>query len=48
MYQASEQLMALNKAQMEAAARFAGVALQPGKKSTEQLEQLIFHILLST
>jgi hypothetical protein len=32
MYQASEQLMALNKAQLEAAARFAGVALQGAEK----------------
>jgi phasin family protein len=32
MYQASEQLMALTKAQLEAAARFAGVALQGAEK----------------
>ncbi|MGE5524678.1 MAG: phasin family protein [Rhodospirillaceae bacterium] len=35
MYQASEQLMALNKAQLEAAARFAGVALQGAEKIME-------------
>lgn len=35
MYQASEQLMALNKAQLEAAARFAGVALQGAEKMME-------------
>jgi len=35
MYQASEQLMALNKAQLEAAARFAGVALQGAEKMLE-------------
>ena len=35
MYQASEQLMALNKAQLEAAARFAGVALQGVEKLME-------------
>jgi phasin family protein len=32
MYQGSEQLLALNKAQLEAAARFAGVALQSAEK----------------
>lgn len=32
MYPASEQLIALNKAQLEAAARFAGVALQGAEK----------------
>lgn len=35
MYQASEELMALNKAQLEAAARFAGVALQGAEKMFE-------------
>jgi phasin family protein len=35
MYQASEELMALNKAQMEAAARFAGVALKGAEKMME-------------
>jgi phasin family protein len=39
MYGASEELMALNKAQLEAAARFAGVALQgAGKIMALQLE----------
>ena len=32
MYQASEQLIALNKAQLEAAARFAGVALHGAER----------------
>ena len=35
MYPGSEQLMALNKAQLEAAARFAGVALQGAEKMME-------------
>ena len=32
MYQAPEQLIALNKANMEAAARFAGVAIQGAER----------------
>jgi phasin family protein len=35
MYQTSEQLIALNKAQLEAAARFAGVALQGAERMLE-------------